>query len=223
MLKIYVICHNTESEQRAIKLVENKPWAVPTRIKTTVFLETNFWNEYDADRDKQEWVGTISYHADDKTSDPIGKLEQAIRDDIDVVGLYNPEPSLSIAHHAVRFHPGLLQLLEMFLSKAGESREDIAKLSGKELKPFYANFWIARREWTRSYSEWLRRVLPAVNEPEVKKLLWMNSGYGHFSEKAKKDAMRIFGCPYYPMHPFLGERLPAYYFHTRKARVTVVP
>jgi hypothetical protein len=222
MLKIYVICHNDESEQRAIKLTQDNPCAVPTRIRTTVFLETNFWNEYDGSSDT-EWVGTISYHADDKTSDPLGKLEKTIGEDIDVVGLYNPQPWLSIAHHAVRFHPGLLQLLEIFLYKAGETREDIAKLSSKELKPFYANFWVARQEWARSYSDWLRRVLPVANEAEVQKLLWLNSGYGYFSEKSKKDGMRIFGCPYYPMHPFLGERLPAYYFHTRKARVTVVP
>ena len=223
-LKIYVICHDDKSEQRAIKLVEDKPWAVPTRIKTTVFLETNFWNEYDASSDTQEWVGTISYHADDKILDPLGNLGKAMKeggDDIDVIGLLNAERTmLSLAHQAVIRHPGLLQLMEIFLSKAGESKEDIAKLSSNEMKPFYANFWIARREWAKSYSEWLRRVLP--KSAEVEKLLWMNSGYEISKLKTNNNTMQMFGCSYYPMHPFLGERLPIYYYHTRKARVTVI-
>jgi hypothetical protein len=142
-------------------------------------------------------------------------------DDIDVVGLFNAELTMvSLAHQAVVRHPGLLQLMEIFLSKAGESKEDIAKLSSKEMKPFYANFWIARREWAKSYSEWLRRVLP--KSAEVEKLLWMNSGYEISKLKTNNNTMQIFGCSYYPMHPFLGERLPVYYYHTRKARVTVV-
>jgi hypothetical protein len=61
-----------------------------------------------------------------------------------------------------------------------------------------------------------RAIDIAVSNEEIKNLLEKDANY---KEGSSDVSMRIFGTPYYQLHPFIFERLPSFYLHSINANI----
>ena len=123
-----------------------------------------------------------------------------------------------IAHPVFRlaetFHTGLMETTEKLL-KAVHIRFDLRRLISQ---PIYFNSFVAKSHAMESFvSEILHPViLAATEDPDLRKLCLRNSGY---FRKFRPELAKLFGISYYPLHPFIGERLINLYTMEAGARV----
>lgn len=120
---------------------------------------------------------------------------------------------------ADKWHPGFLEMLKKLCESIG------VKMPGEVKIPIYQNHFSAKRE---IYQDYVKNYLnPAMevmkNEPEINKMIMTNSNYSELDktspEKLKKLEQKI-GIPYYPMAPFILERLFSVYVHNNKIPVS---
>jgi len=86
-----------------------------------------------------------------------------------------------------------------------------------EMKPFFRNVYIIKTSVLSGLVAFMRTAMQiARDNTQVKELLSRDSNY---KEGSAEVAKRIFGTPYYQLHPFLFERLPAFYLEVSGATV----
>ena len=86
-----------------------------------------------------------------------------------------------------------------------------------EMKPFFRNVYIIKTSVLPGLVDFMRRaVAVARSDQHVASLLARDS---HYKEGSVEVARRVFGTDYYQLHPFVFERLPAFYLHHLKARI----
>lgn len=120
---------------------------------------------------------------------------------------------------ADRWHPGFRESLRKILSKIG------IQVPFEVKTPIYQNSFMAKLEIYQDYvKNWLSPAMDVMtSDPECHALAMQDSKY---SQLAKKDAaspeylMSKIGIGYYPMAPFLLERLFSIYVHNNKIKVT---
>lgn len=120
---------------------------------------------------------------------------------------------------ADKWHPGFKITMAKLLGFIGE------KMPSEIKNPIYQNHFSAKSHIYKDYVQnWLTPAMEVMDkDEELVKLCWTDSNYSNLN---KKDAANVdflvksFGVGYYPMHPFILERLFALYCHTKKIKVT---
>lgn len=127
--------------------------------------------------------------------------EEVLYDDYDVLALTKNTRNHGMLAAAERWHPE-------FKSIFGRICREIGLCVPAEVKtPIYFNHFVARREL---YQEYVATALaPAMavmdQDPIISRLCWQDSGYVKLKGMIPQTVADKWG--YYPMHPFILERL----------------
>lgn len=116
------------------------------------------------------------------------------------------------------WHPGFKVIMQKILKNLGDSMPSEVK------NPIYQNHFCATRQvYQRYVFEYLSPSMILMNnDQELRELCWQDSKYSNLSKKdaASSDfLMENIGVPYYPMHPFILERLFSIFCHNKKIKV----
>jgi hypothetical protein len=127
------------------------------------------------------------------------------------LGQFIPHP---VFRFAETFHAGILEATKKLL-EANRIRFDPRMMISQ---PIYFNSFVARSEAIGSFvREILDPVIRAATEDsELRRLCLQNSGY---FRSFRPELARLYGISYYPLHPFIGERLINLYTMESGARV----
>lgn len=206
-------------------------------IPSTNILETYFYtnvlqNLMESSIHKPNWVGSISWKAMKKTDlhviDKMLSDETLVQDGYDVLGFWTPwmfDPhicnSSMFVSNSVLYHAQskLIQFIVYILKGIHETEENILLLHQPypTFKSFYGSYFVARPIFMQEYIAWIRRVMVFIaTDPIARTFIWSDSDY---MNDAGSVAFNVFGVPFYPLHPFLGERLLQYFFNSRKASI----
>lgn len=164
---------------------------------------------------KGEYTGFVSHKFKEKTNfdrEKISKMEEGYDVYTFFGSLKNKEHYL---YNMNRWHEGTLEALQLIFEAVGIDKDycEVHK-NNKQKKPIreivYQNHFIAKTEIYKKYVE--QMLLPCVNEMKkegtyLSKLLWRDSKYSYAKKVPNEVKMKVFGVPYYPLHPFICERL----------------
>jgi len=221
---VFILCHSEDTSQKALGTFATFSWANPYIIPSTYFFETFFYSNILGDIidnlnvTNATWIGSISWKADQKTNIALIDImlsDQGIK--ADVLAFWSPDgPNLWL--QADYCHLGLMDLMVYVLKSLGERQGHIEMmhLDPPAFKMFYGSYFVTRPSIMRSYIEWISAVIHFINsDRQAQNMVWKDSTY-----PGDLDAARIvFDLPFYPMHPFLGERLLQYFFNSRGYKI----
>lgn len=144
--------------------------------------------------------------------------EELINSDYDVLPFTRNSKHHEMLAAAEMWHPGFKATLKRILDCLGINMPSEVKV------PINQNHFMAKRE---IYQDYVKRYLSPVmdlieNDPEIYKLATVDSNYSrldrHNTIKSEELQAKI-GFPYYPLVPFLLERLFSIYIHNRNIQV----
>lgn len=145
--------------------------------------------------------------------------EEVLKSDYDVLSFTCNTKYHQMLAAADKWHAGFKPIMAQILGRLGENMPSEIK------SPIYQNHFSSRSDIYKEYVNGL--LIPAMlimgNDPEINKMCWQDSGY---SQLAQRDAatpeylQQQIGVPYYPLFPFLLERLFSIFCHNKKIRVT---
>lgn len=191
----------------------------------TIFFENSIIREL-VMRSEAKSIGVCSWKLKEKLRWNIGKpqlpehiTEEVINSDYEVLPFTRNSRSHQMLGAADMWHPGFRPTLKKILDILGINMPSEVKT------PIYQNAFMAKRE---IYQDYIKSYLsPAMdlikNDPEIYQMATVDSNY---TKLAKKDAVDTdylkskIGFGYYPLVPFLLERLFSIYIHNRNINVT---
>ncbi len=225
---IYVLAPTEKDLENARENFKDFPWAVPIMIPTTFYLESVMYTHI-LHRRREEWehadyVGTISHSAIHKLRDIssiYGTLQDASNENVDVAAFLYRGDSLVAA--AEKWHPGFLRLWVGSLRYLGFPVETILS---EEIPSFYCNYWAATPTVMKEYIQFFKTFVHTFDTlPILSDEIWNDSGYSGrgtgIAGLSAERCMSIWGVPWYPFHPFLGERIPCFFFWATKKKIMV--
>jgi hypothetical protein len=206
-VRIYILCHNAERFIKARNKYRKYSWAVPIIMKyQDCTFENAFWKQLM--ELKHEWcncdmVGTLSFTAHDKIN--INYVNSVIKNkDTWKNGYYN----FYETHKRITDdHPNLRTVIE----------DICVQLSIEEPTAAYCNYWMCTPIYMKQFIHWTtEKLIPAViSHP----LAMTNAKYpGALSDK---QLLQLCGVPYYPIIPFVIERLTKSFFMSLKPKVNL--
>ncbi len=145
--------------------------------------------------------------------------QELLESDYEVLSFTNNSPHHRMLDAAGKWHPGFRSTLQKIMDAIGK------KCPHEVKNPIYQNAFSAPRE---TYMDYIKEYLsPAMyvmkNDPEINKLIMQDSNYSKLDksspEKLKALKEKI-GIDYYPMAPFILERLFSVYCTNNKINVT---
>ena len=229
---VYIVCHDDASFEEATRLKETMyPFGVPLRFPNPSKLFENqvfvYMNENRDEWQDKAYVGVCPYSWLKKTSLKINLLEMITKDKgrTDVFSMlsllfikrkFNTQMSFveAVTHqHGPFMLSALLQILRAY---GGYSDYQILD---KSIEGFFLNHWVAKTSWMKRYVDFFAFALAMAERPHMAAFLNEQSWYT--GELLKKPDVLLYmsGKPYYTMHAFLFERLPAFFFHLEGAVV----
>jgi hypothetical protein len=130
-------------------------------------------------------------------------FEQLVMDFRPDIASYTTHPAHAIFPWAERFHPGICRATIKILEKMKKRLYYDSKI----IKPIYFNYFVAK---SSIYEDYIKTFLkPAIHlmthDPEIRKLVCVNSHYR--AGKMTPELAKQIGFDYYPLHPFICERL----------------
>lgn len=117
---------------------------------------------------------------------------------------------------AAMWHPGFIETFDKILAAIGVKRAGDVKV------PIYQNHFSSRREIYQDYvKNYLIPAMDAItNDKEINALAMQDSKYSDLTHQSADHLKEKLGISYYPLVPFLLERLFSVYVHNNKIRVT---
>jgi len=218
---IYVLCPDEESLECARKEY-TRPWETPIIIPQTPWLESIMYVS-ELMRRRDEWkdmdfVGCIAHTAHTKQSKihMIDKLmEQAKNDGSDIVtfltGGYR-----DIVSNGAQYHPGFRAAWNDTWRYLGYD----PKRMSEPCLAFFCNYWCATPEYMSFYCSMMAYCKYRLERtPAWKSLLWRNANY--IQGTIPRDKLQqLFGVPYYPLLPFVIERMICAFTNMYARKVT---
>jgi len=201
------------------------PFAIPYYNEgLTIFFENSIIADVVLPSNAEK-IGVCSWKLRQKQRWNVGRgreiTEEVINSDYDVLSFTRNSKDHEMLNSAEVWHPGFKRCMALMLEKIGVSMPSEVK------NPINQNHFMALNE---IYTDYVTHYLiPAMgvlkNDPACNEIALVDS---HYTELAKKDAAsperltELIGIPYYPMAPFLLERLFPIYCHNKKINVTYI-
>lgn len=188
----------------------------------TIFFENNCIKELVL-ASTDESIGVCSWKLKQKriynVRRPRELTHEVLETDYDVLCFTGNSPNHKMLFAMEQWHKGSLKTMEIILDMIGQ------KLPGEVRTPIYQNSFMAKLEIYQDYvKNWLAPIMDlTMSDPIMYSLMTQDSKY---SNLAKKDAaspeylQEKIGMPYYPLAPFILERLFSIYVHNNKINVT---
>lgn len=188
----------------------------------TIFFENSVISKLVMET-KADKVGVCSWKLREKfkmnVCRPRPLTEDVINSDYDVLSFTCNTKYHRMLAAADIWHKGFRPAIDKICQSIGQ------RCPGEVKTPIYQNAFMAKREIYQDYvKNWLSPAMEAMtNDPELNAMVIVDSNY---SNLAKKDAaeperlQQLIGMPYYPLAPFLLERLFSIYVQTNRINVT---
>jgi hypothetical protein len=217
MTRLYQIYYRED------QVKELYPFAIPYKNEgLTIFFEnTPIKDVVLASTDEK--IGVCSWKLREKMRWNIRRprqlTQEVLETDYDVLCFTGNGPNHKMLACAENWHPGFNAIMKVLMDFIGQP------MPGEVKTPIYQNSFMARLEIYQDYvKNWLVPIMDlTLNDPMVYKLMTQDS---HYSQLAKRDAlsagelMEKIGFSFYPMAPFILERLFSVYCHNKKVNVT---
>jgi len=188
----------------------------------TIFFENSVIAELVA-ATEHEKIGVCSWKLRNKLKANVRRPRQltkeVIETDYDILSFTGNTKDHEMLYAANRWHPGFRDVL----LKLGQV---VGFPVPREVKqPIYQNAFMAKADIYQDYvKNYLSKAMEAtVNDESLYKMMTVNSDY---SQLLKEDAagpdelQEKIGFPYYPLAPFVLERLFSIYVHNNRLNVT---
>lgn len=201
-------------------LKEIFPFAIPYKNEgLTVFFE-NVPIKNLVLSSNSEKISVCSWKLRQKLKWYIGKPRELtlelLKSDYEVMSFTKNTRHHRMLAAADQWHPGFLKIFDKILSAIGVKRTLEVKI------PIYQNHFSAQ---TRIYKDYVTRYLsPAMevmtNEKEISELCFQDSKYSALSKAPTEHIHAQLGINYFPLHPFLLERLFSVYCQNEGINIT---
>jgi hypothetical protein len=200
-IKIYILCHNQERFEEAAAIYAPYKWAYPIVMKyQDTSFENAFWPQLQEIADEwsaSEFVGTMSFTAYRKVN--LAQINKQI-----IEGEYCTKNYVYFLDTQRKVltnktdHPYFTKIWKDLL----------ATLSISDVNETWCNYFMCTPRLMEKFIVWHRNVLtPAVL---AHPLIYEDSEYkGALTEE---DLIKLWGKPYYPMVPFVMERMNRAFF-----------
>lgn len=145
--------------------------------------------------------------------------EQILNSDYDVIPFTRNSKHHQMLAAANGWHPGFKETMTKIVEGIGKKMPSEVKI------PIYQNAFSAKREIYQDYvNDYLNPAMELVkNDPEIYKLATVDSNYTKLMREdcaSPEYLQEKIGFPYYPLIPFILERLFSVYVHNKKINVT---
>lgn len=145
--------------------------------------------------------------------------EEVLNSNYDVLPFTRNSKYHEMLAAASQWHPGFRPTLTKIVEGIGK------KMPSEVKKPIYQNAFSAKGEIYQDYvKDYLNPAMEIIkNDPEIYKMATADSNYTQLVKKEAASAeylQKKIGFPYYPMVPFLLERLFSIYVHNKNINVT---
>lgn len=222
-MRIYVLAPD-EDTLLAAKERYTDPIFRPILLPQTPYLEsymyTNWLMEHHDEWRDEDWVGCIAHRAHEKQPRifEIGDvMRHASKNGSECCAfLYRGDPLLSAAE---RWHPGFRDAWNAAWHAAGWDTPQYTALIQQEslMVSFYCNYWATTPQLMRLYCELMGRLRRAIDsDSTLRGILWRDSSYDQRGDAIAKipadGCRRLWGVDYYPILPFVMERMPCVFF-----------
>jgi hypothetical protein len=220
------MCYDDASEKGAKEAFEQYRWARVVRLPDSEFqryMEGVAFLELLPSL-RHEWadvdmVGTLSWRAPAKID--VSKLERAcvdvFREGFEAVAFM---PShLPFGYQASRCHPRFGEVWLALMEAMGVPFDDMED----DIVTFFCNYWVATPRVMSEFCEFYRHAIEALEglPPNVHEALWADSTYP--THVPIERLLKVYGRPYMPLHPFVGERLACLFFHVMLDKLAIAP
>lgn len=172
---------------------------------------------------KAEKVSVCSWKLRQKLKYYIGRrrelTQEVLESDYDVLSMTKNSKHHQMLAFADKSHPGFKSTFNRILSEIG------INVPKEVSSPIYQNHFSAKTEIYQDYVKtYLKPAMDVMfNDPEINKMIMVDSNYTNLDRTSanRVDALKEqIGVGYYPLAPFLLERLFSVYVHNRKINVT---
>lgn len=185
----------------------------------TVFFENTPIVELVLASDKEK-LAVCSWKLKEKLRWYIGKhrelTQEVLESDYDVLSFTRNSPAHQMLASANRYHKGFKEGMQLLCDHIG------LKVPGEVKQPIYQNHHSSRIEIYRDYVQ--NYLSPAMEfmSTDMKELALSDSNYSQLSRSkiTPEYLMEKIGLPYYPLAPFILERLFSVYCQNKKIKVT---
>lgn len=198
------------------------PFSIPVKNESlTVFFENDCIVRL-VTASKASKVAVCSHKLKQKLRLYVGRPREItlelLESDYDVLSFTRNTSNHKMIAAAEIWHKGFREIMQKLV-------EGIGKRWPHEVKqPIYQNAFSARREIYQDYvSTYLNPTMELIlSDHTINKLAMQNSGYQDLNRNALTPAQCLekLGIPFYPLIPFLLERLFSVYVENNKIRVT---
>lgn len=221
---IYVLAPDDDALQAARERYTD-PIFKPILLPQTPYLESYMYTDYlmaheDEWRD-EDWVGCVAHSA--HTKQPrIFEIEQMMREAATqhsefCAFMYRGDPLVETAE---KWHPGFTECWHKAWDAVGWMTNPTLKTLVTHdscAAAFYCNYWATTPALMRAYCQLFKKLKDAIErDPDLKAIMYKDSGYkkrGTSIAKISDDkCMALWKVPYYPMLPFVMERMPCVFF-----------
>lgn len=195
----------------------------------TIFFENTIISEL-VTASKSEKIGVFSWKLSHPKHTKLGWnagwprriheiTEEVINSDYDVLPFTKNTKYHTMIAAASEWHPNFREYMTKIVEGIGK------KMPLEVKKPIYQNAFMAKREIYQDYvNDYLNPAMELIkNDPEVYKMATADSNYTQLVKKEAASAEYLqekIGMAWYPMVPFLLERLFSIYVHNKNINVT---
>lgn len=224
MIELYQIYYREDQKEKLY------PFAIPYKNEgLTIFFENAVISDV-VMASKADKIGVVSWKLSHPKHTKLGWnlgwprrieeiTEEVLNRDYDVLPFTRNSKYHEMLGAASLWHPGFRPALTKIVEGIGK------KMPLEVKKPIYQNAFSAKREIYQDYvTDYLNPSMEIIkNDPEIYKLATADSKY---TKLVREDAaspeylQEKIGFPYYPMVPFLLERLFSIYVHNKNINVT---
>lgn len=196
------------------------PFAKPYfNDRLTVFFESSVIREL-VPKSIAKSIGVCSWRLREKQRYYIGRprpiTEEVINSDYEVLSFTKNTKYHKMLANAAQSHAHFQPCFTKLLSAIG------VNCPGEIKNPIYQNHFCARSDIYRHYVErYLSRVMDTItNDPVINEMAMRDSNYSKLSQQNPEHLRDKIGLTYYPMVPFLLERLFSVFCQNEKIKVT---
>lgn len=169
---------------------------------------------------ESEKIAVCSWKLKEKLRWYIGKhrelTQEVLESEYDVLSFTRNSPSHQMLASANRYHKGFKEGMQLLCDHIG------LKVPGEVKQPIYQNHFSAKRG---IYLDYVKNFLSPAMEfmsTDMKELALSDSNYSQLSRSkiTPEYLMGKIGLPFYPLAPFILERLFSVYVQNKKIKVT---
>lgn len=238
---VYIICHNDASELIANAITLSNVMTRVVRVSdTSPYFENQIFEKLELPEMQKEWIGKkyigiITYTFMSKTNGSINfkeMLDTFQTDGPDVISLFNldfvkPRVQRPVSYiESIAMQHGPFLWMAMYKTLILSNYKD-HQIMDTNIKGFFSNWWLAKPKWMLKYIEFNKKARHICTANRTIAEYLKEDAYYTGAHVTGRDQLhlqetkllKVFGKPFYTLHPFMFERLPCFFFHLEGANV----